>query len=196
MAKGFEAGCLGIPPFALRDTFSSPGTLTRPLEDLWISCCLLGPLGGSSSSSLLMVRSTTWPAFRLLLDDGNGAEEVDCSLDEIGGVRMSPGSRNTSAFTDVNRGRSRISTSSSSPSLLVRPLLVLGDRAPPAVWDHVPFGSIVTWSTDFGVDFRISATYLQNCFSHSQMIGAKGSLTGRLGDVHKQRLYYRQGRSM
>ena len=131
-------------PFALRDTLSSPGILASPLEDLWISCCLLGPLGGSSSSSLLMVRSTTWPALRLLLDDSNGAEEVDCSLDEIGGVRMSPGSRNTSVFTEVNRGRCRISTSSSSPSLLVRPSLVLGDGPPPAVWDHVPFGSIVT----------------------------------------------------
>lgn len=73
---------------------------------------------------------------------------------------MSPGSRETSVFTEVSRGRSRISTRSSSPSLLVRPLLILGDAVTPAVWAHVPFGSIVIWSTDFGVDFKISATYL------------------------------------
>lgn len=109
---------------------------------------------------------------------------------------MSPGSRKTSVFTEVSRGRSRISTRSSSTSLLVRPLLVLGDGAAPAVWDHVPFGSMVTWSTDFGVDFKISATYLQLRVSHSPMIGTKGSLTGRLADAHKQQLYYRQGRSM
>ena len=71
---------------------------------------------------------------------------------------MSPASRETSVFTEVSRGRFRISTRSSSPSLLVRPLLVLGDGAAPAFWDHVPFGSIVIWSTDFGVDFKISAT--------------------------------------
>ena len=200
MAKGFEDGCLGTPPLApcvLKGTFPSPGSLAGPLEDLWTNCCLLGPLGGSSSSSLLRVRSTTWPADRLLLDaGGNGAEEVDCSLDEIGGVRMNPGSRETSVFTEVSRGRSRISTRSSSPSLLVRPLLVLGDGAPPAVWDHVPFGSMVTWSTDFRVDSKISATYLQIRVTHSQLICAKGSLTGQLADAHKQRLYYRQGRSM
>lgn len=132
-----------------------------PLDDLWNSCCLLGPLGGSSSSSLLRVRSTTWPADRLLLAGGSGAEEVDCSLDEIGGVRISPGSRETSVFTEASSGRSRISTRSSSASLLVRPLLVLGDGGEPPVWDHVPSGSMVTWSTDFGVDFKISATYLK-----------------------------------
>lgn len=109
---------------------------------------------------------------------------------------MSPGSRETSVFTEASRGRSRISTRSSSPSLLVRSLLVLGDRAPPAVWDHVPFGSMVTWSTDFSVDFKISATYLQFRLSHSPLTCAKGSLTGQLADAHKQRLCYRQGRSM
>ena len=196
--KGFEDDCRGIPPFApfiLKGTLSRLGSRARPSEDLWISCCLFGPLGGSSSSSLLRVRSTTWPADRLLLDGGNGAEEVDCSLDEIGGVRMSPGSRETSVFTEASRGRSRISTKSSSPSLLVRPLLVLGDGARPPVWDHVPSGSIVIWSTDFGVDFKMSATYLQIWVSQALLYSANRSLTDRLEDAHKQRLYYRQGRS-
>ncbi len=109
---------------------------------------------------------------------------------------MSPGSRETSVFTEASRGRSRISTRSSSPSLLVRPLLVLGDKAPPVVCDHVPFGSIIIWSTDFGVDFKISATYLRIPISHSVLTSTNGSLTGRPEGAHKQRLYYRQGRSM
>lgn len=109
---------------------------------------------------------------------------------------MNPGSRETSIFTEANRGRSRISTRSSSPSLLVRPLLVPGDGAPPVVWDHVPSGSMVTWSTDFSVDFNMSATYLQILVSHSTLTCVKESQTGRLADAHKQQLYYRQGRSM
>ena len=196
-AKGFDDGCRGTPPFTpfvLKGTLSRLGSLARPLADLWTNCCLLGPLGGSSSSSLLRVKSTTWPADRLL-DGGSGAEEVDCSLDEIGGVRISPTSRETSVFTEVSRGRSRISIRSSSPSLLVRPLLILGDGALPPAWDHVPFGSMVIWSTDFGVEFKISVTYLQINFSHSPFTCANETLTGRLEDAHKQRLYYRQGRS-
>lgn len=109
---------------------------------------------------------------------------------------MIPGSRETSILTEASRGRSRISTRSSSPSLLVRPLLVLGDGAPPVVWDHVPFGSMVTWSTDFGVDFKISATYLQFSVSHDTSKYVRVSLTGRLADAHKQRLCYRQDKSM
>ena len=73
---------------------------------------------------------------------------------------MSPGSRETSVFTEANLGRSLISTRSSSPSLLVRPLLVLGDGGHPPAWDHVPSGSMVIWSTDFGVNLKMSATYL------------------------------------
>lgn len=109
---------------------------------------------------------------------------------------MSPGSRETSAFTEASRGRSRISTRSSSPSLLVRPLLDLGEGTTPVVWDHVPFGSMVTWSIDFGVDFKMSVTYLPIRVSRSPLKCAKTSLTDRLADAHKQRLYYRQGRSM
>lgn len=98
---------------------------------------------------------------------------------------MNPGSRETSNFTEASRGRSRISTRSSSPSLLVRPLLVLGDGELPVVWDHVPFGSMVTWSTDFGVDFKISATYLEIRVSPSPLKRVKVPLTGRLVDAHK-----------
>ena len=50
-------------------------------------------LGGSSSSSLLKVRSTIGPDDRLLFDGiGAAADENDCSLDEIGGVLIRPGS--------------------------------------------------------------------------------------------------------
>ena len=108
---------------------------------------------------------------------------------------MSPGSLEISVFTEVWRGRSRISTRSSSPSLLVRPLLAFGDVALPAVWDHVPFGSIVIWSTDFGVDFKISATYLQIYVSHTSLVCAGGPLTDQPANAHKQQLCYRQGRS-
>ena len=55
---------------------------------------------------------------------------------------------------------------------------------------------MVIWSTDFGVDFKMSATYLRADISHCTLTCAKGSLTGRLADARKQRLYYRQGRSM
>ena len=178
-AKGFEDGCLGTPPcapFVRRDTLSRSGNPARQFVDLWTNCCLLGPLGGSSSSSLLKVRSTTWPVDRLLLGGGSGTAEIDCSLDEIGGVRISPGSRDTSDLTEASRGRSRISTRSSSPSLLVRSLLVLGDGAPPAVLDHTPFGSIVICSTDFGVDCNIFATYLWAHLSYSPLTDTKGCI--------------------
>lgn len=108
---------------------------------------------------------------------------------------MKPASRETSIFTEASRGKSGISMRSSSPSLLVRPLLGFGDGALFPVWDHVPFGSMVTWSTDFGVEFKISVTYLQIYFSRSPFTCAKESLTGPPEDAHKQQLYYRQGRS-
>lgn len=100
------------------------GSLGRPFEDLWS----FAALGGSSSSSLSRVRSTTWPTGRLFpdVDAGGGAEDVDCSLDDMGGVLSNPGSRDISHFTEASRGISRISTKSSSPSLLARPLDVLG----------------------------------------------------------------------
>lgn len=108
----------------------------------------MAALGGSSSSSLLRVRSTTWPAGLLLLDaiaGIGGPEEIDCSLDDIGGVLIKSGSRLISLFTDVNRETSLISTNSSSPSLLLRPFEVRGgEGALPDVWDQAPFGSIMT----------------------------------------------------
>ena len=48
--------------------------------------CRLGALMGSSSSSLLSVRSTICGAGRLLLTDAWGPEDVDGSLEENGGV--------------------------------------------------------------------------------------------------------------
>ena len=102
--------------------FGSLGGLTEALRSF-------ADLGASSSSSLLKVRSTSWPAglFLLALSDGNAPdEEIECSLDEVGGVRSRSGSQATSLFTEASRDASVISTSSSSPSLLLRPLEVVG----------------------------------------------------------------------
>lgn len=108
----------------------------------------LAGLGGLSSSSLLRVRSTSWPADLLLLDVSAGSaaiEEVEFSLDEVGGDLIKSGSRVPSLFIEASREAFLISTSSSSPSLLLRQLQVLGgERIFPEVWDHFPFGSIMT----------------------------------------------------
>ena len=81
-----------------------------------------------------------------LVPDGIGAaaDENDCSLEEIGGVLIRPGSCVASFFTGASRGMSWISTRSSSPSLLVRPFVLGGEGALPVVWAHLPFGSITT----------------------------------------------------
>lgn len=153
-------------PFGLRGTFSILGSDTRPLDDLCVTC-RLGPLGDSSSSSLLCVRSTTSPAGRLLpLDEGAGGAEVsDCSLDEHGGVVIMPASPVASLLTEAICGISRISTKSSSSSLLARPLPSFGEASFPGLTDHFPSGSMVTCSTDLGVDFNMSSKYLQASIS-------------------------------
>ncbi len=123
MLNGFAEFSLRAP-FGLSGIFSMLESFGRLFDDL----CNLAALGGSSSSSLLRVKSTTWPAVRLVPDVGAGvrADEVDCSLDEMGGVLIRPGSRAISLFTEANREMSRISTRSSSPPLLRRLLEDLG----------------------------------------------------------------------
>lgn len=143
--EGYEF-CLGIPgrtTFGLNGVFSVIGRLERPLGIFWVFC-LLGARIGSSSSSLLNVRSTTWLAGLLLLECVAGPEEVEGSLEEIGGVDSMPASRLTSRLTEVTCGGSWISIRSSSSPLLRCPLLGLGVFPTPVVVDHFPFGSMVT----------------------------------------------------
>lgn len=90
-AKGF-LGISPLTPFGRIGILSMDDSLGRPLEGLLVISLLAG-LGGSSSSSLLKVRSTTGPDDRLLLAGiGAAADENDCSLEEIGGVLIMPGS--------------------------------------------------------------------------------------------------------
>ena len=68
-AKRLEELVLGISPltpFGLTGILSMDDNRERPLDGLWVICLLEG-LGGSSSSSLLKVRSTIGPDDRLLL---------------------------------------------------------------------------------------------------------------------------------
>lgn len=91
--------------------------------------------------------------------DGGGTEEVvDCSREDVGGVLMEIEPLVISFLTAVTRGGSLISTRSSSSLLLS--CLCLGGAPCSDIRDHFPSGSTVTWSMDFGVDLRMSSTYL------------------------------------
>ena len=109
-------------PFVFGRAFSKPPRkLGKPLDELE-AICLLGALGGSSSS-LLKVKSMIWPIGLLPLAGRGAADNVDCSLDEAGGVHARESrSEADSALTAAIRGISLISTKSSSSSQSERSL--------------------------------------------------------------------------
>lgn len=103
----------------------------------------------------------TWSIGLLLPADARTIDDVDCSLDDVGGVLIvEPGPRVDSLLTAATRGISPISIRSSSSSLPVRVPVGLGWVPASVVCNHFPSGSMVTWSTDLGVDLSISLTYL------------------------------------
>lgn len=117
-----------------------------------------GARGGSSSSSLLKVRSIIVLWF-LLLPKVLPVLAIDCSRDDIGGVCVTgKGVAIASLLMEATRDGSRISTKSSSlpdwesfaPEVL----------SPWAIGDHTPVGSMLTCSTNRDVDSRMSLTYL------------------------------------
>lgn len=112
---------------------------------------------GSSSSSL-NVRSITADAGRLL-DGREALIEVDGSREnsEVGGVLAEvPG---VLWFLRERNFESLISIISSSASLS-KLLFAFDCGAGLPFMDHFPSGSMVTWSTDFGVLSIMSLTYL------------------------------------
>jgi hypothetical protein len=118
--------------------------------------CRFGALDMGPSSSSLSVRSIIADAGRLL-DDREALIEVDGSREnsEVGGVLAEvPG---VLWFLRCRNFESLISIISSSASLS-NPRFPLDCGAGLVLMDHLPSGSIVTWSTDFGVLVIISLT--------------------------------------
>lgn len=82
---------------------------------------------------------------------------------------MDGGTCVASLFTAERREISLISMRSSS-SLLDRVPLTPGDAAVWLMCDHFPFGSIITWPTARGVDFKMSSTYLRSLAAESEYL--------------------------
>ena len=144
MLVGFFGRLNPIRP-GLGGRLSDPNMLWNPGITVGGICgvCRFGALGGSSSSSLLKVRSTTWPMGLLPVADRPVVDVVDCSRDDAGGVLViDVGVRMFSLFMAATRGRSLISTRSSS-SLSERSPGVC-DAPSMIIWDQLPFGSIAT----------------------------------------------------
>lgn len=80
---------------------------------------------------------------RLPVADKPVVDVVDCSRDDAGGVLViDVGVRMVSLFMAATRGRSLISTISSSSLFELSPGVC--DDPSMAIWDQLPFGSIVT----------------------------------------------------
>ena len=111
----------------------------------------------------------TWPCDLLPLPEGATVDTADCSLDEPGGVLPTVPSTCVDSFlTAAIRGMSFSSTRSSSSPLLIWSSLRFIDASGSDVWDHIPLGSMVTWSMFFDVFASMSLTYLRYRESQQQ----------------------------
>jgi hypothetical protein len=120
-----------------------------------------GRVGGSSSS--LPVRSMTWLAGRLVLEDGRRADEaVDCSRDRSGVIFCNGRWIDLGSSFKAEIRVSCISMRSSSASAFIAPFPNPIDDLVSPGFDHSPLGSTVTCSTAGEVDRRISSTYLSS----------------------------------
>lgn len=109
-------------------------------------------------------------AERFLFDGlGGPIEEEDGSLDDRGGVLVEDIETPlpTLLFFSAVTLLSLISTMSSSSSLTLPEEKRGGEYAFGLICAQMPFGSIVTWSTFFGVCSRISLKYLQEGVSNT-----------------------------